>query len=92
MNECMKKVLLKQNEVSLLIKALNKFSHSICDEKTGQPDLKSNNLTEQDLTDLITLQKIMDGIHKLPLHTTLGDVIKKEDEYWQNQYKIRNAK
>lgn len=92
MHECMKKVLLKQNEVSLLIKALNKFSHSICDEKTGQPDLKSNNLTEQDLTDLITLQKIMDGVHKLPLHTTLGDVIKKEDEYWQNQYKIRNAK
>ena len=92
MHECMKKVLLKQNEVSLLMKALNKCSHSIGDEKTGQADLKSNNLTEQDLTDLITLQKIMDGVHKLPLHTTLGDVIKKEDEYWQNQYKIRNAK
>ncbi len=92
MNECMKKLLFKQNEVGLLIMALNKFTHSICDEKTGQPDLESNNLNEQDWTDLITLQKIFNETYKLPLHTTLGDVIEKEDEYWQNQYKIRGAK
>ncbi|MAR83975.1 MAG: hypothetical protein CMF55_04200 [Legionellales bacterium] len=92
MHECIKKLSLKQNEISLLIKALNKYSHSICDEKTGQPDLESNNLTEQDLSDLITLKKLLDGVHKLPLHTTLGDVIKEQDEYWKNQYRIRNAK
>jgi len=92
MTECMKKVLLKQNEVGLLIKALYKFSYSICNEKTGQPDLKSNNLNEQDLADLINLKKILDEVYKLPLDTTLGDVIKRNDEYWKNQYRIRNQK
>ena len=71
----LKKVLLKQSEIELLIEALNKLSHAAYENK---------NLSLDDWNDLAELQRMLHNIRKLPEHQTLGDVIEEQKAYWKS--------
>ena len=79
----LKKVLLEQKQIELLVEGLNKLSHSAYENK---------NLDQDGWNDLADLQKLLHDIRKLPQHETLGDLIKEHDAYWKAQYRIRQKK
>tara|TARA_Y100000114_G_C11651928_1_gene274685 strand:- start:157 stop:396 length:240 start_codon:yes stop_codon:yes gene_type:complete len=76
----LKKVLLEQKQVELLLEGLNKLSHSAYENK---------NLDQDDWNDLVDLQKLLHDIRKLPQHQTLGDVLEQQDAYWKALWKMR---
>lgn len=76
----LKKVLLEQKQVELLLEGLNKLSHSAYENK---------NLDQDGWNDLVDLQKLLHDIRKLPQHQTLGDVLEQQDAYWKALWKMR---
>ena len=76
----LKKVLLEQKQIELLLEGLNKLSHSSYENK---------NLDQDGWNDLADLQKLLHDIRKLPQHQTLGDVLEQQDAYWKALWKLR---
>ena len=76
----LKKVLLEQKQIELLLEGLNKLSHSAYENK---------NLDQDGWNDLVDLQKLLHDIRKLPQHQTLGDVLEQQDAYWKALWKMR---
>ena len=76
----LKKVLLEQKQIELLLEGLNKLSHSSYENK---------NLDQDGWNDLADLQKLLHDIRKLPQHQTLGDVLEQQDAYWKALWKMR---
>ena len=76
----LKKVLLEQKQIELLLEGLNKLSHSAYENK---------NLDQDGSNDLADLQKLLHDIRKLPQHQTLGDVLEQQDAYWKALWKMR---
>ena len=76
----LKKVLLEQKQIELLLEGLNKLSHSAYENK---------NLDQDGWNDLADLQKLLHDIRKLPQHQTLGDVLDQQDAYWKALWKMR---
>tara|TARA_R100001510_G_scaffold7769_1_gene6033 strand:- start:7 stop:246 length:240 start_codon:yes stop_codon:yes gene_type:complete len=76
----LKKVLLEQKQIELLLEGLNKLSHSAYENK---------NLDQDGWNDLADLQKLLHDIRKLPQHQTLGDVLEQQDAYWKALWKMR---
>jgi len=75
----LKKVLLKQKQIELLLEGLNKLSHSAYENK---------DLNQEGWNDLADLQKLLHDIRKLPEHQTLGDVLEEQDAYWKALWKM----
>ena len=76
----LKKVLLEQKQIELLLEGLNKLSHSAYENK---------NLDQDGWNDLADLQKLLHDIRKLPQHQTLGEVLEQQDAYWNAVWKMR---
>jgi hypothetical protein len=76
----LKKVLLKQKEIEIILEGLNKLSHSSYEDKSLDLD---------GWDDLVNLQKMLHDIRKLPEHQTLGDIIEEQNEYWKALWKMR---
>ena len=76
----LKKVLLEQKQIELLLEGLNKLSHSAYENK---------NLDQDGWNNLVDLQKLLHDIRKLPQHQTLGDVLEQQDAYWKALWKMR---
>jgi hypothetical protein len=70
----LKKVLLRQKQIELLLEGLNKLSHSAYEDKS---------LNLDGWNDIAELQKMLHDARKLPQHQTLGDVIEEQNAYWK---------
>lgn len=77
----LKRVLLEQKQIELLLEGLNKLSHSAYENK---------DLDQDGWNDLADLQKLLHDIRKLPQHETLGDVLKEHDAYWKALWQQRD--
>lgn len=77
----LKKVLLEQKQIELLLEGLNKLSHSAYENK---------DLDLEDWNDLADLQKLLHDTRKLPQYETLGDLLKEKDAYWKALWQQRN--